>query len=437
MTANIFFNSVSSKQLNENFSKHFGSKVNLEKYSREQLEDMRNKLRTRVFQQEGSTGYTNLLSNESYQKDKAMLQLLNTRIKEMLGEDIKKLRDKMVELSESKNSKNEGAKLDFLDLDKDGNKKEPMKRAVADKKKKTSSISHDDVASESVVAKKDKVNAGKKAMSTKDKKVSEVSKGTLKSYIPKAEKDFKDKINNNNVSKETSKQFKKDLDNREKGMARAATRLNKDIDESGTPMSKNKKFAAVKKSKDMQKKQTNENFRRSVRLVNESLAYYIAEDEEGKAKAITAASDMVNDFTSWMQRVGQYQTKAIIELADAIRADFGLQQAEAFKTAVAPALAATLETLTQQRETISNAVATLAGEDVPPEEQIGVEPAMGPVEPEMDVAGPDEMNPEPSDEFAAADAAAGGSEVSGREVRESKIARKLSESHSIISKLAR
>ena len=29
----------------------------------------------------------------------------------------------------------EGSKPDFLDLDKDGNKKEPMKKAVADKKK--------------------------------------------------------------------------------------------------------------------------------------------------------------------------------------------------------------------------------------------------------------------------------------------------------------
>ena len=34
---------------------------------------------------------------------------------------------------------NEGTKPDFLDMDKDGNKKEPMKKAVADKKKPASS----------------------------------------------------------------------------------------------------------------------------------------------------------------------------------------------------------------------------------------------------------------------------------------------------------
>jgi hypothetical protein len=41
-------------------------------------------------------------------------------------EDAKKKKEKKVD---------EGAKPDFLDMDKDGDKKEPMKKAVADKKK--------------------------------------------------------------------------------------------------------------------------------------------------------------------------------------------------------------------------------------------------------------------------------------------------------------
>jgi hypothetical protein len=162
----------------------------------------------------------------------------------------------------------------------------------------------------------------------------------------------------------------------------------------------------------------------------------LAEDEEGKAKAITAAGDMVNDYTSWMQRVGQYQTKTMIELADAIKADFGAQEAEAFKAAVGPALSATLEVLTQQREAVSNAVAVLAGEATP-DAAMGMEPGMDamPPEPGMDMAAPDEMNP-PADEFGASDAAAGMG-TTGREMRESKFARKLAESHSIMSKLAK
>jgi hypothetical protein len=189
--------------------------------------------------------------------------------------------------------------------------------------------------------------------------------------------------------------------------------------------------------KDGRLKESQEIFKRHVRIVNESLAYLLAEDEEGKAKAITAAGDMVNDYTSWMQRVGQYQTKSMIELADAIRADFGQAEAEAFKQSVGPALSATLEVLTQQREAISNAVAVLAGEATPME-PMGMEPGMDTgMEPGMDMSEPDMMNEPTGDEFGAADAAAGGPEAAGREMRESKFQRKLAESHSIMAKLSR
>ena len=172
-------------------------------------------------------------------------------------------------------------------------------------------------------------------------------------------------------------------------------------------------------------------------MVNENLTRLINEDEEEKAKAITAASDIANDFTSWMQRVGQYQTKAMIELADEIRHEFGADKAEEFKNVVSPALQTTLSTLMQQREIIGGAVAALAGNPMTP---MGAEPSpempsdMGPEMP-MEPTGPDMMN-EPGDEFAASDAAAGAGST-GRELRESAVARKLAESHSIISKLAR
>jgi hypothetical protein len=139
MKTSDFRNKQTSSQLKENMNKMFGVNVNLQQYSREQLEDMRNKLRTRVFHQEGKAGINDLLTNETYQKDKAMLALLNTRIKEMLGEQMKQLRDKMSQLSEAKKGVRDvkhtkKSKPDFLDMDKDGDKKEPMKKAVADKK---------------------------------------------------------------------------------------------------------------------------------------------------------------------------------------------------------------------------------------------------------------------------------------------------------------
>jgi hypothetical protein len=197
-------------------------------------------------------------------------------------------------------------------------------------------------------------------------------------------------------------------------------------------------FQKMKKAGQLE--EANRSFKHNVRFVNESLQFLLNEDEEGKAKAITAASDIVNDFTGWMQRVGQYQTKSMIELADSIKANFGAAEAEQFKTSVAASLSQTLEVLTSQREAISGAVAVLAGEATP-EAPMGQEPDAGmdsemPPEDGMDMSEPDDMNPEPAgDEFAGAEGPSSNREV--RESRSQRVARRLAEEHSIMSKLAR
>ena len=634
MKTSDFRNKPTSSQLKENMNKMFGVNVNLTKYSREQLEDMRNKLRTKVFHQEGKAGINDLLTNETYQKDKAMLALLNTRIKEMLGENLKQLKDKMIELSEAKKGvkapkykihakgtagkdydgdgkvetpkdevwgsrakaaaksgkpfeEGKGSKPDFLDMDKDGNKKEPMKKAVADKKVKEAAKWRDaehkgklytqepddgegdrhdyyrdsrpendpgekrstfnrnkdtdklhypygdyqvgqkaqvgDRAKKGLLtknaisvvknrikgtqgdhptpnlpegfptvddAKKAHAEKGTASMKTGEKKktssggeVTKTATGTVhkagakgygnkwdgktqdepakpsKSAKSSAEKkaakanDIKLPAWKGNVTKHSSNKGADKDDGTGDEVKEASRQSATTMKHVKNPTAGEKKAAkdikagvagygdriAMLKSaeKDGRLKESNRNFKHNVRFVNESLGFLLSEDEEGKAKAITAAGDMVNDYTSWMQRVGQYQTKTMIELADAIKADFGAAEAETFKQAVGPALSATLEVLTQQREAVSNAVAVLAGEATP-DTAMGMEPGMDagmPPTDGMDMAAPDEMNA-PADEFGASDAAAGMG-TTGREMRESKFARKLAESHSILSKLAK
>ena len=448
MKTSDFTTPITSSKLNENMNKMFGVRVKLENYSREQLEDMRNKLRTRVFQQEGTAGINDLLTNETYQKDKAMLDLLNTRIKEMLGEDIKKLRDKMDQLSEAKKGVRDvkhttKAKGPMAKKDYDGDGKvETGKAEVMGSRMKAAKKAGNMEEGWDDMMKKVKSDHEKEKTSTTgkfDKK--ETTTGTA--YTRKSstfDNGTEDKPKEKKVKEATDEKCNHTAKGKKcpvhgmkecSGMYEAAKPDFLDIDKDG-----NKKEPMKKAVKDKKKVKESMNiFKHNVRFVNESIGYLLQEDEEGKAKAITAAGDMVNDFTSWMQRVGQYQTKTMIELADAIKADFGAQEAEAFKQSVGPALSATLETLTQQREAVSNAVAALAGEAVP-EEQMGMEPAMPP-EPGMDMSAPDEMNPEPAgDEFGAADAAAGAG-TTGREMRESRFARKLAESHNIMSSLAK
>jgi hypothetical protein len=493
----------SSDKLAENLVKQFNTKVNLNSYGREQLEDIRNKLRTKIFQQEGSSKFNDLLTNETYQKDKAMLELLNTRIKEMLGEQMKQLRDKMDQLTEAKkgdgNLANNAKPYDKVtrgDVIAGRLGKDEMggKKSTKDAKVKEGFPTVDSARAEheksKTTGKFDKKEI-KPGVTQYTRKSNTFTDGGDDSDVKAAKKKSKD------VKEETGKFDKKDTTwtdkNGKKHPAQKVTRKTdqlaqgeedkttkekkvkegmkhpKDCDckecmsvmerDEGKHNNKTTGFKALAKKtgggekgakiagaqhqkmkKAGQLEETQ--FKHNVRFVNESIGFLLQEDEEAKAKTITAAGDIVNDFTGWMQRIGQYQTKAIIELADSIRAEFGAAESEAFKQKVGPALTSALETLTQQREALSNAVAELAGEAIP-ETPMGMEPDAG-MDADMDadigldIAEPDSMNPE--DEFAASDAAAGGDETAGREMRESssaRRARKLAESHSILTKLAR
>jgi hypothetical protein len=567
MKTNDFQPALTSSQLQENIFRQFGTRIALEKYDRVRLENVRNLLRTKVDQTEKNAGVNDLLTNETYQKDKAMLQLLNTRIKEMLGEDIKTLRDKLDAINEGKKSmkdpirttKAKGSKPDFLDLDKDGNRAEPMKSAAKSSKMKEAikkdrkELEGNEFSGELAKAKAQhqdsfKVDGKEYPVKENDAKTNAANDMSKELRKRGGDQDTKSKFNKQETKPGVTRYTKKSGEfTSEPYKEKASTARTKadtaakhadaaksqdydagprkvrkdgethyyigkkkctkdDYDAAMTKIDKRadqaKRLAAMgeaagektcnksskgkrcpvhglqecgmvyegedegkpgknfsKIAKDAGKRygskeagervagavrnklkkqgkleEAHQIFKRHVKIVNESLAYLLSENEEDKAKAITAAGDIVNDYTSWMQRVGQYQTKSMIELSDSIRGDFGVQQAEAFKNAVAPALSATLEVLTAQREAISNAVAVLAGEQIP-ETPMGAEPGM---EPSMDMAGPDMMN-EPADEFGAADAAAGAG-TPGREMRENaaqRRARKLAESHSIMSKLAR
>lgn len=382
MKTNDFNKKITSDKINENMFKKFGMRVNFEKYTREELENYRNLLRTKLSQTESSTKFNELLANESYQKDKYMMNLLNTRIKEMLGESRKtdkKIGEKAVSKAQQKAA---GIAL----AAKKAGKKPAGKGASAEMAKMST--------------KELEKFARTKHKGLPEKKAKKVKESAKPDYID----------------------IDKDGDKKEP-MKKAAADA--------------KKKMTAKQAKFFGKKKIKENtMHKNYKVIIESLRHLIAEDEEGKAKDITAGVEIVNDFTSWMQRIGQYQTKTSIELADSIRANFSQAEAENFKNSIAPALQDSLQALTQTREAIARAVAALAGEK-------GFEEPMGGELGREAPAAPDQMNVpvEPGeDEFGASDAAAGGSRTSGREMRESRIldkVQKVVESHSIISKLAK
>lgn len=77
-----FSTPVTAKALNESLAKQFGYKINLEQFSDVQLEDARNKLRTKLSQIEMNESYDSVLENADYQKTRMFLDCINQEITE-------------------------------------------------------------------------------------------------------------------------------------------------------------------------------------------------------------------------------------------------------------------------------------------------------------------------------------------------------------------
>jgi len=73
---------ITSKMLNESLAKNFGYKINFEQFNDVQLEDARNKLRTKLSQFEVNESYDSLHDSREYQKTRMFLDCINQEIME-------------------------------------------------------------------------------------------------------------------------------------------------------------------------------------------------------------------------------------------------------------------------------------------------------------------------------------------------------------------
>ena len=73
---------VTAASLNEGLAKRFGSRINVESFTLEQLQDARNKIRTTLSQVETMESFDAVHNNNTYQKSKALLDVINAAISE-------------------------------------------------------------------------------------------------------------------------------------------------------------------------------------------------------------------------------------------------------------------------------------------------------------------------------------------------------------------
>jgi hypothetical protein len=71
---------MTSSKLNESLVKNFGYKIQLENFTDAQLEDARNKLRTKISQFEMNESYSTVVENSEYQKTRMFLDVVNQEI---------------------------------------------------------------------------------------------------------------------------------------------------------------------------------------------------------------------------------------------------------------------------------------------------------------------------------------------------------------------
>ena len=145
----------------------------------------------------------------------------------------------------------------------------------------------------------------------------------------------------------------------------------------------------------------------------------LVEGEVGNAEVLLAAKNMVDSIQDAIEKVGKMQNEQLPELLDSIRDQIGSEQAEGFKNAVGATLDTLMGNLQSAREGVDGGVRILTGEQVD-------NPMAMPGDAGADLSGGDaELPPAPgsdldqdeTDGFAASDAAVGGSEELGRELR--------------------
>ena len=378
--------------LNENLSKKFGQTIKVDAFTLEQLQDARNKIRTKLSQFETNESYDSVLKDSNYQKNKLFLDVLNTAIAE---------REELEE---------KGAKPDYLDFDKDGDKKEPMKKALKDKKKKGPPVKEgmgsqvfseiegiNDVYDELEQLNREKMGGG---ISEQLDIMRQHIEGLYK-LIGKDESQMEDTPRPDRESKS------------DKAQQKELARLKKLKDEYFGNPNHRKKY---KNPKSLARPGV---YMDEGKAIIENYFKHLLEGEEDKAEIVMAAKDMVDRVTSWMEDTAEMQAESMLELGDAIRDEQGQAQSETYIQTVKPALESLYQSLEATRASLTSGVAKLTGEEEPAVEMGGEEPGMDTgmdAEPGMDA---EEPMAEPGDDFGAAEPAAGGEEEAGRTKRES------------------
>ena len=438
-TSDIF--KRSSAKINESIEKVFGKKINLESFTLDQLQDARNKLRTQISQVRGESAFNETLENEAFTQAQWMLDAINAELAER-DEHIVTQEDNF---SEGFDPESWEGETEVSWIGDDGEEVDGVVYYTAKADPETGRVSVEltggDVTGNNYNAKVD------------DAMIADLIKDPdyNRDYIEAAQEAAQDEYDSRDQDEPEGSY---DMSDDAEALASAGHGSDEDygsfgydesIEEKAPPGAKaermvkhiKKGYAKDGKLTDKEKsiayatawKQHNKDKNESVNTGDNMTK--LKEGEIQQASAIVNAKTMVDRVGRWIEELSGMENDTLLQLGDSIRDEMGAEQAKSFISAVAPAIQQALENLKATRETLATGVRQLTGEEQGAE-MLGAEPGaegnMGADEFGGE-AGPDMMNggdesgdiapAEPTDDFGASDAAAGGLEAAGREKRES------------------
>ncbi len=388
-----FRHQATTEQLNDRLSKVFGSAIQLDQFTDAQLETTRTSVLHKIANIEQNESFDGLSHNEDYHKQKMFLDVLDSAINDRTVE-AKLQNDILVQADEIIG--------DYFDMDKEALKMN-KDAVIADIEKRQATAQGDEASA-------------------------------LHYAKQKVEQDFDDtgaEIENPNEGNQFAQAVQKakaagmkagdkfKVGDKEFTLKDAEDLLAKTMNEKAKP-------DFLDMDKDGDKK---EPMKKAIKDKKKS----VKEGAEESAQLVMAAKDMVDKVTGWMEDTASMQTETMLELADAIRDEMGVEQSEQFTNSVKPSLESLYTSLEATRESLTGGVAVLTGEQAP--DTIGAdsdseEPAM---EPTVDA---DADMPDQSDDFSASEPATGGEEPADRSKREAiiQLSRRLAETLSTKSK---
>ena len=407
---------VNSKTLNETMAKKYGTKLNVDSFTLEQLQDARNKLRTKLSDIETNESFAGLSQNKTYSKNKLFLDVLNAAISERSEIDegdipagLKAYQDKKAGKPAKDSPKGPDSKGSPDDIEgQDGADSSP------DKDNKTKPEDKATKAKSKPKPVKETQSAAQKAAFKKM-----LDKKSGKKPVDKKPKDGKMPMDDNGTPGDKSDDKPAFLKKKNEAVIKEGTvkAVCKECgDTFGKPTTDCKNDCNdptqdcwVKESDYMKE---SKHIDEGKSIINNYFTKLI-EGEEDKAELVMASKDMVDRLTGWMEDTAEMQSESMLELADAIRDEMGAAQSETFTQTVKPALEQLYASMEQTRVALTTGVGQLTGEGETIE-PMGDEPAMdADMEPTVDAEAPAE------DDFGAAEAAMGGEDEAGRAKRES------------------